>query len=99
MNAPREIKFISTVRVPQSLNKFVLLLAKKIGAGTSPVWVPVRPAKGALPNECFFNVPNYIKEHGGSFQYGWTVRQNRNIFIEGEFHMVWKSPSGELIDV
>jgi hypothetical protein len=98
MTLPREIQLVSKVRPPRSIHKFVLQLAEYIGAGKTPVWVPVRPAKGAIPHECFFNVPEYVKRHGGEVQYGWTVWQCANLFIEGEFHSVWKSPNGELVD-
>lgn len=99
MNVPREIKLASTSRFPRTIHKFVLELVEKLGSGTTPVWVPVRPGKGALPSECFFNVPKHIEKNGGGIRYGWTIWQCANLFIEGELHAVWVSPGGELIDV
>jgi len=98
MILPREIKLASKVRTPRTIHKFVLELVEKIGSGFSPIWVQVRPAKGALPGECFFNVPEQIKIKGGGIRYGWTVWQCANLFIEGEFHAVWVSPQGDLFD-
>src|SRR5688572_11887872 len=99
MNVPREIKLVSKVRAPRWGHRFVFLLARKIGAESDPVWVPVRPENGALPNECFYNLPDHIKKHSGSTQYGWTIWQCANLFVEGEFHAVWVSPKGEWIDI
>jgi hypothetical protein len=99
MMLPRELKLVSKVRPPRSLHKFVEEIVKKLEAEPKPVWVPVKPANGALPNECFYNVEAQIRKRSGRIQYGWTIWQCANLFVEGEFHAVWVTPRGELIDV
>jgi hypothetical protein len=61
--------------------------------------VPVRHVPGAIHGECFPNVWNHIDRAGGSIVHGWCIWENPGLFIEGEFHGVWKSPSGELVDI
>ena len=50
-------------------------------------------------NECFLNVEGYVQKHGGASTLGWAIWQRANVLIEAEAHAVWKSPTGELIDV
>ncbi len=98
MILPRELKLLSTVRTPRTIHKFVDQLAALIGP-QKPMWVPVKPTKEAKQGECFFNVPKQVETKGGKIQFGWTVWQCANLFIEGEFHAVWISPKGEPIDI
>lgn len=72
---------------------------RKIAPKSSVIAVPVKPAANALLNECFPNVKAMIKEHDGNMIPGWTIWQWANILIEAEAHAIWKSPSGELIDI
>ena len=50
-------------------------------------------------NDCFMDVRNQVDEFGGDVQHGWTIWTWTGIFAEGEFHAVWRSPQGELVDV
>lgn len=99
MSMPREIKLASEVRPPRAVHKFVLELINRIGAEPQAVWVPVTPAKEALPGYCFYNVASHVKKHSGKIQYGWAIWQCANLFIEGEFHAVWVSPKSEIVDI
>jgi hypothetical protein len=84
---------------PKVIHQHVIAICRKIGCPTEAVWVDVVPEHDADFNECFFNVSNTIKRKGGSIQHGWCIWENPGLFIEGEFHGVWKTPTGELIDV
>ena len=84
---------------PRKLHRFVQELSRSIAGKAVARYVPVQPATGALPNECFFNVPQKIARDGGTIQYGWCQWEVPGLFIEAEVHAVWVSPNGEWIDV
>jgi hypothetical protein len=61
--------------------------------------VSFRPVIGKPANECFSIVPEYIEKYGGSQVIGWAIWEWPGVLLEAEFHCVWKSPNGELIDI
>lgn len=56
-------------------------------------------ARWAVQQECFEAVRKQVQTHGGQQVYGWHIRECKGVFIEAEFHCVWRSPNGQLIDV
>ena len=40
-----------------------------------------------------------VEKNGGGFQYGWQIWEWPDVMIEAEFHAVWNSPQGILIDI
>ena len=84
---------------PRKLHRFVLELSKSIAGDAVARYVPVQPAPVALPNECFFNVPQQVARDQGAIQYGWCLWEVLGLFIEAEVHAIWVSPGGEWIDV
>jgi hypothetical protein len=64
-----------------------------------PVYVEVKADPRSLINECFPNVDTYVKEHGGQSVLGRCIWKRANVLIEAEAHAVWKSPSGDMVDV
>jgi len=52
----------------------------------------------AVYKECIPNVKNKIIKHSGSIVYGWQLWKH-SFMIEAEFHSIWKSPKGMLIDI
>lgn len=84
---------------PKTINENVYRLRDKIGVTTEPVFVPVAPSIGDKLNDCFADVARKVKSYGGSVQHGWTVWESEGTLIEGEFHAVWRSPEGDLLDV
>lgn len=61
--------------------------------------VPVVTESPAPKNECFPNVRLIVDKHGGESVAGWIIWQWRNIMLEAEAHAVWKTPTGELLDI
>ena len=57
------------------------------------------PVFGKPENECFPIVEEYITSHGGELVIGWAIWERPKVFIEAEFHAVWRSDSGECIDI
>lgn len=86
---------------PNRLTTAIMDLVKQIGCPASPVFVPVKPLKfrWCLLNECFNNVKKHSSRKRGAVIYGWDITGIPAGMIEAEFHAVWKSPKGELIDI
>jgi len=84
---------------PKGITQFILNLCNEINPQSKPIYIPVRPTKGAQVNECFGNVKAKVKRDNGFLQYGWGIWEWKNVLIEAEFHAVWKSPEGKLICV
>ena len=87
-----------TASVPKAITEQILGLCRKIGATERPIFIKVQPAPTSILNECFPNVDRVVKARGGSLQYGWSLWEKPDIFMEGIFHGVWKDDSGNLID-
>lgn len=64
-----------------------------------PVYVPVRPVPEAKWIHCFDNAVGQALRHGGDAAYGWAVWHWPGRWFEAEHHAVWRSPTGELLDV
>lgn len=84
---------------PTEIGKHVRRLCARIGVTSDPVRLPVCRDAKAVPNECFANVARKIAAEGGSIQYGWLIWEWPHVFIEAEFHAVWRNPMGELAEV
>ena len=77
----------------------VKALLKVMNTNLEPVYVKSRPNQTDLQNECFPMVEKYVQENGGERILGWAISELPYLFIQAEFHAVWKSPSGELLDL
>lgn len=87
-----------SVTTPRVITPQIHVLCKSISE-YEPVFVPVVAEPGNLINECFHNVYAYIEKHGGQKILGCSIWQSANVLIEAEAHAVWKSPSGNMVDV
>ena len=87
------------VDTPKEVTDIVKGFCYEIGSINEPIWVDVLPEQNAVEGDCFFNVQNLIEEKGGSIQYGWQIWECEGHFIEAEFHAVWKSENGNLVDI
>jgi len=67
--------------------------------GDVPVFVPVVDDPNGLFGWCSDGVSEKIKADGGGIVFGWTIWEWPNVMWTAEFHAVWRSPSGELIDI
>lgn len=84
---------------PDRITVHVRKLCRKLGNVGEPVFVDVHPRLDSDVNDCFCDVERQVAEAGGSVQYGWLIWEMPGVFIEGEFHAVWKKPDGVLLDV
>jgi hypothetical protein len=81
------------------ITKGIQKLARQIDSKSETKQVPVQPGEDCSPGSCFDNVRAVVRRRGGSTQLGWCMREQTGVYVEGEFHAVWRSPEGFLIDV
>lgn len=82
-----------------AITRGILKLAKQIDSSNEPELVVVQPGDDCQPGSSFQNVNAMTRRYGGSAQHGWRMREQPAVFVEGEFHAVWRRPDGALIDV
>lgn len=85
--------------VPDPATSHVRGFCADLNPSEEPQLLAVRPIAGSQQQDCFNNVDRMVKRDGGSCCYGWNIAEIPNVMIEAEFHAVWRSPSGDLIDV
>jgi len=85
--------------VPEATNEHVKSLIKKLGLDGPPISVTVRPDTNAVRADCFGNVDSKVRAEGGEAVCGWCLWLFPGVWVESEFHAVWRSPDGELVDV
>lgn len=83
---------------PKTIDDHVKQLVEKIDPTHEPLYVPVKPERGAEELDCFRVVERKVKAAGGKVVYGWQVWKTPHL-IEAECHAVWQNPQGDLIDL
>lgn len=85
--------------VPDNLeDKWLLQLTDLIKSLSQPLFVDYKKEPYSLRNECFPNVDEKIHRDGGVRVLGWQIWQTEYL-IEAEFHAVWMSSEGNLLDI
>lgn len=67
--------------------------------GGQAVYLAVQSEPGAVLNECFPNVEAKMARAGGGMLCGWQLWEWPHVLVEAEFHAVWLSPEGEMVDI
>src|SRR5882724_645983 len=86
-------------KTPRRITSEVRLFCDEIVAGGEPVFLDVSISPNAVPLDCFMNIQQHVAEAGGGIQYGWRIWEWPYILIQAEFHSVWSSPDGDLVDL
>jgi hypothetical protein len=73
-------------------------LFKLIGCPDAPVIVQMELSENYPKNECFDNVSAKVTALGGDRVAGWSIWQH-DYMLEAEYHAVWRSPEGQLMDI
>ncbi len=73
-------------------------LLEKIKNKNTPQVVPIKIEEYSTADSCFYNVLDKISIDNGEIVYGWKLHQSE-FLAEAERHAVWKSSTGELIDI
>jgi hypothetical protein len=84
---------------PAEVGAPLVSLCAEVCPGAQPIYVDVRPIQGAPINDCFSLVASMVAQQGGDAVLGWTLREMPGLFVEAEFHSVWRKPTGEFVDV
>jgi len=83
---------------PANLSYSILALCQELVPGGKPEYVEVRPTQGAPIDNCFPVVHERVLAEGGAAVYGWSIWELPTLFVEAEFHAVWRAPKNGLID-
>jgi len=85
---------------PHSITSKILELCNAVCPGQKPVYIPVDPLPNQKVNDCFRIIPKHIDAHGGKQIIGWAIWESIEfMIIEAEFHAIWRSPTGEQVDI
>ena len=83
---------------PQTINKNILKLVELVNKKSKPFFVPTVPENNAITKACFPTVEEKIKRDGGQMVFGWQLWET-NFLAEAEFHAIWESQDGKLLDI
>ena len=73
---------------PKFITKPITKFCNTVNSNSTPQFIPIRPIKGAIHNDCFPNVEIAVKNKGGKAVNGWAIWEWQGVFIEAEFHSV-----------
>ena len=86
-------------RTPRKITPTVQEFCREVVTDGEPIYLEVTPSGREIPLDCFTNVEKQIARHGGTPQYGWRIWEWPYTMIEAEFHAVWRTPDGALVDI
>ena len=87
------------MRPPKLIKPYLLRFCRSVVPDAAPMYVQCRPLPGAPANDCFPIVERQVASTGGESVFGWAVWEWPKVFIEAEFHAVWKQPDGSFLDI
>ena len=84
---------------PAEVGSAISSLCAEIAPGVTPFLVDVCPNPDEVANECFHVVRRQVEAVGGERIIGWSIWELPSVFVEAEFHSVWRSSDGRYIDL
>jgi hypothetical protein len=88
-----------TTTTPARIDASVRRLIQFVAPGARARYLEVRPESGATVNGCFSNVRAKRARDGGRMLCGWQLWEWPRVLVEAEFHAVWLSPHGEMVEI
>jgi len=88
-----------TTTTPALLDPAVRRLIEAVTPGGRATYLQVRPEAGATVNGCFSNVRAKCARDGGRMLCGWQLWEWPRVLVEAEFHAVWLSPRGDMVEI
>lgn len=85
--------------IPPIHAEHVTTFSAEVVPDVSPMLVLHRPRLDRPQRECFPIVEEQIGIEGGSMVTGWALWEWAGVFIEAEFHAVWRAADGTLFDL
>jgi len=92
------LKFDDINFLPDQNNENILRAIAALGLKEKPIYVDITPDKDAVHGNCFLNVLKKVESTKGEMVLGWQFAEY-SFMIEAEFHAVWKTPEGDLVDI
>ena len=92
---PAELRLRQTTPPP---DETTLLFCRSAGFDRLE-YLDVKPASAARPGRSYDNVREHVMRSGGCMVHGWIVRAVPLLFYEAEYHAVWQSSEGALVDI
>ncbi len=84
---------------PAEISPALKNLCEEILPNSVPIYVDVSPLEGVSQNDCFPHVQHQIDLHGGEMLIGWALWEMPGLFVEAEFHCVWRTVGGQVVDI
>lgn len=75
--------------MPPEITGQILALCDDLGA-MAPLYLNVSPAPEARMGWCSTNVLDRCREKGGEPRYGWLLWEASGLYLNAEFHCVWR---------
>lgn len=83
---------------PPAITSAIIAFARGFSTG-APDFVSVAPDQFGTYGWCCDGVRAKIATDGGSEVFGWTIWEWPQVLLTAEFHCVWKSDDGDLVDI
>ncbi len=74
-------------------------LRNRLGSQVDAIEVPIRSRPESKSSHCYQNVKRQIAQSGGTMICGWKINEVQGLYVEAEYHAIWQSLNGELVDV
>jgi hypothetical protein len=84
---------------PSKLSPTLVALCEELVPGGAPVVLPADTTKSPTSMDSFEAVERRVVGAGGTACYGWELWQWEGLFIQADFHSVWRQPNGMLQDI
>ena len=83
---------------PEGVDKYIQKLIEILNPTHEPIYVDFKAEPEAKPSDCFPIVEQKVENQGGKMILGWQIWKTNNL-VEAEFHAVWETPDGDLLDI
>jgi hypothetical protein len=93
------MKYSHPVTPVETETGYLKVMQEHLATQHKPVYVDVVLHESAQVDDCFENVANHVREHGGKRVLGWTIWELPGFYAEAEFHAVWQNDAGDLLDI
>lgn len=87
-----------TETTPSAISPEMIKWCESFGA-SPPVYVPVQQDPCGLFGFCNIGVAEKMKTDGGAIRFGWILWEYPRVYLIAEFHAIWVTPAGELVDI
>lgn len=90
---------ILNTTTPFEISRAIRRLVERLKPHGEAVYLMVQPEPDAVVNECFPNVEAKVARDGGRMLCGWQLWEWPHVLVEAEFHAVWLTPAGEMVEI